>query len=431
MILKASQRSNGVKLAAHLLNDKDNDHVYIYDVSGFLTDDVTSAFDEIEAVSKGTRCQQPFFSLSLSPPQDAKATEQDFDAAIQRTEQALNLSNQPRVVIFHEKNGRRHAHTVWSRIDSKSMKAITMSFFKEKLTNLSRELYLEHDWRMPEGLVDRSRRNPLNYNLEELQQAKRINQSPKAVKATLKGCWTTTQDKTGFAQALERKGYYLARGNRRGYVAVDWQGEVFSLSRWLNVKHKELSARLGSPEQLPAVESVNQQIETLLTRQVRQQLQTINTDYDKQYTRWHAKAHQLTEIHRHERSQLEKLQSQRWQKERDKRKSRFQSGIKGLWRWITGEHQQLQRRNELETLYSQQRDQKERDELIFSHLQSRQQLQQGFEAVREQQRQALMSYREKLAIYGNKHEVRIKDEFDRIDEEQAYRQTTRSWGLEL
>lgn len=34
---------------------------------------------------------------------------------------------QPRAVVFHEKENRRHCHVVWSRIDTEAMKAIPMS----------------------------------------------------------------------------------------------------------------------------------------------------------------------------------------------------------------------------------------------------------------------------------------------------------------
>jgi len=53
MILKASQRGGGKRLAAHLLNARDNEHV-----------------QEAYAVSRATRAKQFLFSLSLNPPQD-------------------------------------------------------------------------------------------------------------------------------------------------------------------------------------------------------------------------------------------------------------------------------------------------------------------------------------------------------------------------
>ena len=63
MILKGAQRSGAKALAVHLLNDSDNDHVELHEILGFLSNDVTGAFKEIQAIAKGTRCRQPF-SLS-------------------------------------------------------------------------------------------------------------------------------------------------------------------------------------------------------------------------------------------------------------------------------------------------------------------------------------------------------------------------------
>ena len=61
MILKGSQRSGGLKLAAHLMNMRDNDHVEVYELRGFTADDLHGAFQEADAVAKGTKCQQYCF----------------------------------------------------------------------------------------------------------------------------------------------------------------------------------------------------------------------------------------------------------------------------------------------------------------------------------------------------------------------------------
>ena len=41
MILKASQRAGGMRLAAHLLKTEDNEHVEIHEISGFVADFVS------------------------------------------------------------------------------------------------------------------------------------------------------------------------------------------------------------------------------------------------------------------------------------------------------------------------------------------------------------------------------------------------------
>lgn len=140
MILKASQRGGDAALAAHLLNTNDNDHVEVHAINGFISNDVAGAFQEIKAVAQATKCKQYMFSLSLSPPEDAMVSNEEFMDAIDQSMKRTGLSGQPHVIIFHEKHGRRHAHLVVSRIDIHTMKAINLSFFKERLCDLSREL---------------------------------------------------------------------------------------------------------------------------------------------------------------------------------------------------------------------------------------------------------------------------------------------------
>lgn len=182
MILKASQRSGGLKLAAHLLNDRDNDRVEVHELRGFTAADLHDAFQEADAISKGTRCQQYLFSLSLSPPETEKVSVADFEQAIDQIEERLGLSDQARAIVFHEKEGRRHAHVVWSRIDVMEMKAIKLPFYKTRLNEVSKDLFLEHGWRLPEGYRDKRNRDPKNFTLAEWQQAKRQGKDAREIK---------------------------------------------------------------------------------------------------------------------------------------------------------------------------------------------------------------------------------------------------------
>lgn len=151
MIMVGNSRGNGQNLARHLLSP-DNERVSVHAVDGFMSDNLHGAFKEAEAVSKGTRCKKYLFSLSLNPPKGAEVNTDVFDDTIGRVEKQLNLSGQPKAVVFHEKSGadgvtRRHCHVVWSRIDSENMKAIPMDYSKRRLNELAKELYLEHERR--------------------------------------------------------------------------------------------------------------------------------------------------------------------------------------------------------------------------------------------------------------------------------------------
>lgn len=151
MILKGSQRGGAKQLARHLLNTAENEHVHAHDIRGFIADDLESAFQEAYAVSRGTRARQFLFSLSMNPPLQENVPTHIFEMAIEAVEQKLGLDGQPRAVVFHEKEGRRHAHVVWSRIDTEQMKAINLPHYKLKLRDLSKQLYLENGWQMPRG----------------------------------------------------------------------------------------------------------------------------------------------------------------------------------------------------------------------------------------------------------------------------------------
>jgi hypothetical protein len=249
MILVGNQRAGARELAAHLLKDE-NEHVAVHELRGFMAPDLKGAFEEIYACSKGTRCKQYMFSLSLNPPVNARVPIADFEKAIDRVERELGLAGQPRAIVFHEKQGRRHAHCVWSRIGP-DMKAVQLSFSHRVLMRIARDLYLEQGWTMPAGLTETKARDPRNFSLAEWQQAKRQEHDPRAIKAALQDAWAISDNGLAFSRALRERGYHLAQGDRRGFVAVDTSGEAYSLTRWLGVRNRDLLSRIGDPVQLP------------------------------------------------------------------------------------------------------------------------------------------------------------------------------------
>jgi len=374
MILKGSQREGGRQLAIHLLKVDGNEHIDVHELRGFVADDLHSAFNEIHAVSKGTRARQPFFSLSLSPPPNERVSTEVFEAAIEQIEQKLGLENQPRAVVFHEKEGRRHAHVVWSRIDTDEMKAINLPYFKMKLKDVSRELYLEHGWKMPAGLMDRKDRNPLNFSREEWQQARRVGRNPKEIKRALQESWSASDSGKAFAQALLSQGFVLARGDRRGYVALDHKGEVYSIAKYTGVRTKTVRERLGDPQQLPSIEQAKEQFASDMSVKLSEYLKQAKQVKQRRSASSEFKRKELVERQRSEREKLEHKHKERWDAETNERAKRLSGGLKGVWHRLTGKHATIKHQNEQEALLAFQRDRKEKDELIFGHIDQRQQL---------------------------------------------------------
>jgi len=324
MIMVGNSRGNGQNLARHL-HSPDNERVSVHAVDGFISDDLHGAFKEAEAVSKGTRCKKYLFSLSLNPPKDVQVGTDVFDDTIGRVEQQLNLSGQPKAVVFHEKSGadgitRRHCHVVWSRIDSENMKAIPMDYSKRRLNELAKELYLEHEWDMPKGFISPRFRDPKNFTLDQWQQAKRQGQDPREIKAIFQDCWKRSDSKKAFEASLKLHGYHIARGDRRGYVATDMKGEVYSIPKWASVKTKEVKTKLGDRETLPSLEEAKQNIANTLSQTVERLAAEQNAKLDALEKEKVAKAKALAEKHAAQRALQKQLQEQRAAKEEQARK---------------------------------------------------------------------------------------------------------------
>jgi len=363
MILEGNERGYGAELARHLLNPRDNDHVTVHAIDGFVADDLFGAFAEAEAISGATQCQKYLFSLSLNPPFDATVPVADFEATIAQVEQRLGLVGQPRAIVFHEKNGRRHAHAVWSRIDVADLKAIQLSHYKRKLGGLSRELYLSHDWDMPKGFVDAEKRNPLNYKRQEAGQAKRNKRNPKALKAMFRGCWDASDSKAAFEAALTEQGFSLARGDRRGFVAVDAKGKIWSLSRWCGVKPKEMRKRLGSEMDLPSVEDVTSRLSNLSKQPV-----------DARNAAFEARRIKLVASQREERNTLLKTQEHQRIAAIKARQAQLPKGLRGLLSRATGQYQTTLHRFAEEAKAAEHQDRAAQQALISKHLAERQAL---------------------------------------------------------
>ena len=416
MIMVGNSRGNGQNLASHLMS-AENERVDIHSVDGFMSEDLHDAFKGAEAVSRGTRCKKYLFSLSLNPPKNESVETRVFEDAITRVEKQLNLTGQPKAVVFHEKHGddgelRRHCHVVWSRIDTEEMRAIPMDYSKRRLNELAKELYLEHGWDMPKGFISPKFRDPKNFTLEQWQQAKRQGQDPREIKAIFQDCWKRSDSKASFAAALKLHGYHIARGDKRAYVATDIKGEVYVIPKYTNVKTKEVRERLGDKEKLLSLEEAKRNIAQSLTPTVNrlaneQQAKLEALEKEKQ-----VKAKALAEKHAKQSALQKQLQKQRATKEEQVRQDRFNKGVKGLVDHLTGQHAKTKKQNRLEAYRAAQRDRKQRDELILRRFQKQRELAKAHEQQRAKPQalqQELKSDLERLRQLRNKHSDNTKE----------------------
>lgn len=399
MILKAKERGGGAQLARYLLSMRDNDHVEQHEVRGFVADDLLSAFREVDAIAKGTRCENYLFSASFNPPGGEAVTVADFENAADEVERTLGLEGQPRALVFHEKDGRRHAHVVWSRIDAEHMRAINLPHYKMRLRDVSRELFRSHGWEMPKGLRDWRERDPLGYTREEWQQARRVGLDPKQLKALFQECWNRSDTGTAFAQALKERGFMLARGDRRGFVAVDYRGEVYAVARQAGVKSKDVAARLGDPEAYPPVDEVRTYIAARMSERVEGFIRQAEREAGSGGKALDAERAELAARHRQERQTLKSGQEKRWIAETKARAARLPRGFSGIWHRLTGKYSKIKQRNEREAWDALKRDRAEADGLTTSQLDERCALQDRIREQRARKQADLLLLREDVARY--------------------------------
>lgn len=398
MILKGSQRASAIELGHHLLK-AENEHVELHELRGFVSDDVIGAMKEAQAVAQGTHCRQHLFSVSFSPPQAEDVSIATFEKAIARVETANGLTGQPRIVIFHEKEGRRHAHCVWSRIDTDTMTARPLPFFKNKLREISKDLYLEHGWRMPAGLMDSQARDPLNFTLAEWQQAQREGNDPRALKSLLQECWAASDNARAFEHSLNERGIFLAQGDRRSFVVVDFQGEVHSLPRALGLKTKVVAARMGDTTGLRPVDLVQADVARKMTGAIKRHIADARAAFRDQSQALSYAKRDIVARHRDNRSALKASQQRQWDEATRERSARLPRGLKALWWRLTGHYKEVRSQNEREAKQQQDRQRSERERLIASQLYERRNLQAKVRDLRVQQASRLKDLRREIGRF--------------------------------
>ncbi len=399
MILKAKERGNAPQLAKYLLSMRDNEHVELHEVRGFVSDDLLEAFAEAEAISKGTKCKKHLFSMSLNPPEGEVVDRHVFERVIDRIEQKLALTNHARAIVFHEKEGRRHAHAVWSRIDSETMRAKNMSFYKQKLMDVSRDLYLQQSWQMPKGMLDKSMRNPLRFTHAEWQQAQRVKTDPRLIKAAIQQCWNSSDNTETLKAALEEKGFFLAKGDRRSVVAIDVRGETYSLSRMANIKARDVRARITDHKDLPSAQDTKAQIATRMTDKLKGYLHDVKSSAKRLPPSVEFKRQEMIQRHREDRKVAHQRIEERQRLERVQRAARLPKGMKGIWSRITGKFALIKEQNEMDALKSWQRDRAAKDALVSKQLDERVRLQRVIDKLREERAREIAIIHKEIAAY--------------------------------
>ena len=234
MIIKGGSVAGAKRLAAHLTRTDTNERAEVKEVWGAVSEELLGALREMESVAAGARTTKPFYHGSINTKADERLTDEQRKHAIDKLEDALGLTGQARVVVVHEKEGREHCHIVWSRIDLDRMAAISDSHNYRKHEEVARALEREFGFERVQGAHverDGKARPDRTPSHREMLQAERTGISNEDAKELMTGIWKATKNGKEFQAALADKGWILARGDRRDFVAIDPTGGVHSIAR--------------------------------------------------------------------------------------------------------------------------------------------------------------------------------------------------------
>ncbi|MBV1928229.1 MAG: hypothetical protein KUG81_01790 [Gammaproteobacteria bacterium] len=218
------------------------------------------------------------------------------------------------------------------------------------------------------------------------------------IKHIFKQAWGASDDAKSFARALQNQGFTLATGDRRGFVAVDYKGEVYSLSRWTGLKTRALNARLKQ-EDLPSVQQAKTKIAEIMTDVLQKHINDARIERSKKYQPLKSALLNLRERHRSERAALDQTHNQRQRQEETQRQERMPRWFKGVLARITGKHRRIQEENRQDALKCQTRDQKEKQELITKQLQERGRLQTHVQNLRNEHNETMLQMCKDIGTY--------------------------------
>lgn len=259
MIVKGVSCAGAGRLATHLMRTDTNERAEVKEIKGVAAENLRGALREMEAVAAGARTTKPFYHASINTRADERLTDEQRAQAIDRLEEKLGLTGQPRVVVVHEKEGREHCHIVWSRIDLNRMAAISDSHNYRKHEEVARELEREFGHKRVQGAhverdgQDRPDRTPSH---SEMLQAQRTGIPAQEAKEFMTGIWRDTRTGKEFQEALAKEGWTLARGDRRDFVAIDPRGGIHSVARRIEgARVADIRQRFADvdPRTLPSV----------------------------------------------------------------------------------------------------------------------------------------------------------------------------------
>lgn len=127
MIIKGKSRGNGKHLARYLLHSSENEKIEVLERDIYAAGNF-EAIADLDFHPSG-RSKKTLYHAQINPQEHeaANMNKQGWLLSVDLLAKELGFENQDRVVVMHEKDGRKHVHVVWERFDLEKGRLISDS----------------------------------------------------------------------------------------------------------------------------------------------------------------------------------------------------------------------------------------------------------------------------------------------------------------
>lgn len=140
----------------------------------------------------------------------------------------------------------------------------------------------------------------------------------------------------------------MAKGDRRGFVAVDHQGDAYAISKWVGIKAKQVRAQLGELNDLPSVQEAHAKAAQMVTDRLEELRQEQQAETERKLESIEHERQQTQSTQRTEQKNLNQKQAKQQEIELARQRARFRKGLFGLLDRFTGKRKRTEKKNQLE-----------------------------------------------------------------------------------
>lgn len=202
----------------------------------------------------------PVYSYSLAWQPEQSPDRDRMVSAVDETLALLNLKDHEAVIVAHNETEHPHVHVICNlvhpdtgKIASTSYDQLKLSRWAENLEQQEGKIYCE------QRVINNAKRREVAAQDKE-QKIVKHKEEKHQLSQLIQNLYIQSDSGRAFQSALKHQGLELAKGDRRGFVLVDEQGEIHSLSRQLKgQRSKDIKQRLSEIERLPLAKDIAHQ----------------------------------------------------------------------------------------------------------------------------------------------------------------------------